>query len=93
MPKDEDEAAKWYRRAAEQGFATAQVNLGALYARGGGVPKDLVEAYAWCLIGQARGEQKAAPLLASLATRMTPAEVAAGRKRAQAMIDERKKPR
>ena len=93
VPKDEDEAAKWYRRAAEQGFATAQVNLGALYARGGGVPKDLVEAYAWCLIGQARGEQKAAPLLASLATRMTPAEVAAGRKRAQAMIDERKKPR
>jgi len=93
VPKDDAEAAKWYRKAAEQGFATSQVNLGALYSRGGGVPKDLVEAYAWCLIGQARGEQKAAGLIASLETRMTPAEIAAGRKRAQAMIDERKRPR
>lgn len=93
VPKDDAEAAKWYRKAAEQGFATAQVNLGALYSRGGGVPKDLVEAYAWCLIGQARGEPKAAGLLASLEGRMTPTEVAAGRKRAQAMIDERKRPR
>jgi TPR repeat protein len=93
VPKDDAEAAKWYRRAAEQGFATAQVNLGALYSRGGGVPKDLVEAYAWCLIGQARGEQKAAGLIASLETRMTPPEIAAGKKRAQAMIDERKRPR
>jgi hypothetical protein len=93
VPKDDAEAAKWYRKAAEQGFATAQVNLGALYSRGGGVPKDLVEAYAWCLIGQARGEQKAAGLIASLETRMTPPEIAAGKKRAQAMIDERKRPR
>lgn len=93
VPKDDAEAAKWYRKAAEQGFATAQVNLGALYSRGGGVPKDLVEAYAWCLIGQAKGEQKAAGLLGSLEKRMTPSEIAAGRKRAQAMIDERKRAR
>lgn len=93
VPKDDAEAAKWYRKAAEQGYATAQVNLGALYARGGGVPKDLVEGYAWILIGQARGEKKAPGLLAFLETRMTPQEIAAGRKRAQAIIDERKRPR
>ena len=34
-------AAKWYTLAAEQGFADAQNNLGALYDNGKGVPQDL----------------------------------------------------
>ena len=91
VAKDDVEAAKWYRKSADQGFATAQVNLGALYARGAGVPKDLVEAYAWILIGRAKGEPKAVELLAIMEKQMTPQDLAAGRKRAQALIDERRK--
>ena len=34
------EAAKWYRLAADQGYAEAEFNLGQLYAEGRGVEKD-----------------------------------------------------
>ncbi len=46
-PHDYLEAAKWYRRAAEQGHVDAQNNLGALYAQGHGLPKDDIMAYVW----------------------------------------------
>jgi TPR repeat protein len=41
------EAFQWYCKAANQGYAPAQVNLGALYAEGHGVPQDFQEALAW----------------------------------------------
>ena len=44
---DDAEAAKWYRRAAEQGHAAAQLNLGMAYTEGRGVPKDPAEAAMW----------------------------------------------
>jgi len=45
--KDDAEAVRWYRKAAEQDFATAQFNLGDMYERGRGVPQDDVQAVAW----------------------------------------------
>ncbi len=45
--KDEVEAAKWYRKAAEQNHAAAQYYLGNCYANGEGVAKDEVEAAKW----------------------------------------------
>ena len=45
--KDHAEAAKWYRKAAEQNFAAAQYNLGVCYERGDGVAEDRVEAVKW----------------------------------------------
>jgi uncharacterized protein len=56
MP-DFAEAAKWYRKAADQGFAEAQNNLGVLYASGQGVPQDYVEAVR--LFGLAAGQGSA----------------------------------
>ena len=44
MAKDEAEAVKWYRKAAEQNYAIAQYNLGICYANGDGVAKDDAEA-------------------------------------------------
>ncbi len=38
--KDHTEAAKWYRKAAEQNLADAQYNLGVCYEHGEGVMKD-----------------------------------------------------
>jgi hypothetical protein len=40
-------AAKWYRRAAEQGNAGAQYNLGVMYYQGRGVPQDDAAAAKW----------------------------------------------
>ena len=45
--KDMAEAAKWYRRSAEQGFAPAQTSLAYLYERGQGVTRDYAEAVKW----------------------------------------------
>ncbi len=41
------EAAKWYRKAAEQNYGLAQFNLGLCYATGEGVTLDYVEAVKW----------------------------------------------
>lgn len=45
--EDFDEAAKWLRKAAEQGNAKAQNELGHLYQLGDGVRRDLREAAKW----------------------------------------------
>jgi TPR repeat protein len=44
---DYAEAVKWYRKAADQGDAWAQTNLGAMYANGQGVSQDYTEALRW----------------------------------------------
>jgi hypothetical protein len=47
VPQDYAEAVKWYRKAADQGYAEAQTNLGFMYANGHGVPQDYAEAAKW----------------------------------------------
>jgi uncharacterized protein len=47
VPPDYTEAAKWYRTAADQGYAVAQFNLGNMYRKGQGVPQDYEEAVKW----------------------------------------------
>ena len=49
---------KWYRLAAEQGYASAQFNLGVMYlnGRGGeGVPQDDAEAVKWYRLAAEQG--------------------------------------
>ena len=45
--QDYAEAVKWYRKAAEQGYASGQCDLGFMYANGRGVAKDDSEAVKW----------------------------------------------
>ena len=47
MPKDHKEAARWCRKAVIQGNASAQNNLGGMYATGRGVSKDDKQAVQW----------------------------------------------
>ncbi len=44
----------WYRKAAEQGVAAAQLNLGVRYDNGQGVPQDYVQAHVWFNLAAAR---------------------------------------
>ena len=44
----------WYRRAAEQGDASAQFQLGLKYLDGEGVPQDYARAYGWLNLAAAR---------------------------------------
>lgn len=48
VPENDVEAAKWYRKAAEQGHAEAQAQLGLMYIVGQGVPQDFAAAAQWC---------------------------------------------
>ena len=57
--EDDAEAVKWYRKAAEQGYAMAQFNLGLMYYNGYGVPQDNVLAYMWWNLSAARGHEVA----------------------------------
>ena len=45
--KNYPEAAKWYRKAAEQNNPLGQFRLGELYYAGNGITQDYVEAYKW----------------------------------------------
>ena len=47
VPQDYVEAVRWYRLAAEQGYAPAQLDLGEMYYNGEGVPQDYVTAVRW----------------------------------------------
>jgi TPR repeat protein len=50
------EAARWYRKAAQQGIADAQQRLGLLYARGKGLPGSRIQAYYWLTLAADRLE-------------------------------------
>ena len=82
VPQDDAEAAKWYRQAAERGYARAQHNLGLLYELGRGVPQDFVQAYVWFGLAAAsfgaKGHDDGADAGGDrdkLKARMTPAQI------------------
>jgi len=53
------EAVVWYRKAADQGYADGQFNLGLMYRTGRGVPQDDVEAVVWCRKAADQGHAQA----------------------------------
>lgn len=52
-------AFKWYKVSAENGYASAQNNLGVLYTRGWGVEKSDVQAIYWYLQSAKQGDDTA----------------------------------
>ena len=59
VTKDFKKAAKWQRKAADQGWKVAQHNLGFMYARGLGVQQDFKEAVKWYRKAADQGYAKA----------------------------------
>jgi TPR repeat protein len=77
VARDYVEAAKWYRRAADQGYAIGQFALGALYDNGlGGVPQDFTLAYMWYNLAAAQGVARAVHNRNELFALMTPDQIA-----------------
>ena len=58
---------KWWRKAAEQDYSTAQFNLGGCYYEGLGVEKDKAEAMKWFRLAADNGEEDAQEALEMLA--------------------------
>jgi hypothetical protein len=59
VPQDYAEAARWYRKGADQGDAMAEEGLGFLYTEGKGVPLDYSEAIGWYRKAADQGNAKA----------------------------------
>jgi TPR repeat protein len=57
VPWDYAEAMKWFRLAADQGYAQAQANLGAMCENGQGVPPDYATAYMWFSLAGAGAQE------------------------------------
>ena len=74
------EALKWFRQAAEQGFAEGQTALGVMYALGQGVEADLVQANKWLALAAAQGDADAQVAHTELATKLSPAQLAESKK-------------
>jgi putative methionine-R-sulfoxide reductase with GAF domain len=75
--RDEKQAFRWFRSAADHGSLTAQAKLGAIYWGGRGVSKDVNEAYFWTVLARARGDKENKDLAAILASGMTRSQAAA----------------
>ena len=57
--QDDAQAEQWYRKAAEQGNAGAQLNLGVMYGKGHRVRQDYVQAVQWFRKAAEQGDAKA----------------------------------
>ena len=91
VPRDHKEAARLYLLAANQGYARAQNDIGFMLGFEGPPPHDDVEAYKWLTLATQRYTTKnqdrldqAKTDMATLAARMTPAQLAEAEQRVKA---------
>lgn len=70
--RNENEAARWFAKAAEHGNVSAQSKLGSLYWGGRGVPQDPNRAYFWTVLARASGDDASKVMAPFIAARLTP---------------------
>jgi hypothetical protein len=75
VARDDVQAVSWYRKAADQGVAQAQTNLGLMYAQGEGVTQDYVQAHMWFNIASANGDADARKNRDIVANKMSPKQL------------------
>jgi uncharacterized protein len=87
LKKDYAEAARWYRKSAEQGNVWAQASLGILYHSGKGLPHNDVEAEMWFSLAADHSPQDDRDTIVemrdSVAAHLTPQQVAEARRLAR----------
>ena len=72
VPQDYGQARYWWEKAAAQGHAKSQFNLGVLYDSGYYVPQNFVQAHKLYSLAAANGDKNAATLRDALAEQMPP---------------------
>ena len=76
---------------AEQGDASAQYNLGVMYANGLGTPENFIRAHMWWNIAVSQGHKGAIRNRDIVAKRMTPADISAAQKLARECVSKKYK--
>ena len=74
---NEQEAIRWFIKAAEQGNVLAQSKLGSIYYSGRGVAQDPNRAYFWMAVARLNGDDASKTLAPFVRARLTRAQVAA----------------
>ena len=85
VTQDNAQAAAWYRKAAEMGDSDAQFRASVMYYKGQGVPEDRIEAVKWWTLATMENghfSNARRPQIQSAESKMTPADVAEGKRRA-----------
>ena len=91
VEQDFKEAVKWFEKAADQGAAMAQDNLGGMYGKGLGVEQNYVTAYTWASIAAFNGFEVAKETTSVIAKEMTSAQIAEAQKLSKEMVEKNPK--
>ena len=91
VPEDHGEAFRWYRLAADQGVADAQLNLGVMYGNGYGVIQDYTRALMWWTIAASQGQGTAGKNRDIVESKMSLADVSKARKLAREWMEKHRK--
>ena len=76
MKQDFEEATKWTRLAADQGYSAAQHNLGVSYYFGRGMVRDVVLAHMWFTLAATQGQKLSVKILVTIEYLMTKDQIA-----------------
>ena len=74
-------APPYFQRAAEQGYAPAQMELGIIFEKGLVLARDDKQAYLWYALAAAQGEERAAAGLKRMENSLSPNDLFAVRER------------
>ena len=88
VERDDSQALRWYRLAADQGYEKALYNMGLSYEQGRGSAADNVRAYKWYLLARQRGSGPAATRLMTLWVKMNGDDIAEAERLAAEWRDE-----
>ena len=92
VAQDDTRAAAWYQKAANMGDRLSQFNASIMYYKGQGVPQDRVEAAKWWTLAMMQGGEFAETVhrsVESAEAKLTPDEIAEGKRRAEEWVKAR----
>jgi len=75
VSQNDQEAAKWFHKAAVKGDVKAQFSLGVMYDAGRGVAKNHVVACAWYTLAAENGDRAAQNFKEAIQQKMTTDEI------------------
>lgn len=88
VTQSHEDAATWFRKAAEHGIPQAQSKLATLYSTGQGLPRDYEFAYAWYAAAAAQGHVQSQQALPEARARLSPEELREADKLAEKFVRE-----
>lgn len=80
VPANPKNSFDYFLKAAMRGEVNGRANVGRCFALGIGTARDVVQAYKWLKIGDARRELTATKVLVGVVRSMTPEQIASGEK-------------